>query len=275
VSTTLLDRIFAPGGLRPRFQPVLDAAAFAPCYVEGLIGGPEGTNLERADVLFSYVRRKRETVRMDRLCVATLLEAARVLPASTTIGLNVDAETLTVDREFPGFLTAFAARHGIAPDRLVIEIVEHTPPRDTASFRAAVRILSSLGVRIALDDVGCAHSNYQMMIETRPHFFKVDRYFVAGAHADGLRREILRSIVQLGRAFGARVVAEGVEHRADLEVVREAGIDLVQGYLLMRPLAPDPLGVLLRQERVLEIPDEDETDDEGRSVHSVEEHGYR
>jgi EAL domain-containing protein (putative c-di-GMP-specific phosphodiesterase class I) len=275
VSTSLLDRIFAPGGLRPRFQPVLDATGFAPCYVEGLIGGPEGTNLERADVLFSYIRRKRETVRMDRLCVATLLEAARVLPPSTAIGLNVDAETLTMDREFPGFLTAFAGRHGIDPDRLVIEIVEHTPPRDAATFRAAVRILSSLGVRIALDDVGCAHSNYQMMIETRPHFFKVDRYFVAGAHGDTLRQEILRSIVQLGRAFGARVVAEGVEHRADLEVVRDAGIEMVQGYLLMRPLAPEALAVLLRRDGISEIEDDDSGDDEGRSAHSVEEHGYR
>jgi EAL domain-containing protein (putative c-di-GMP-specific phosphodiesterase class I) len=254
----LLDRIFAPGGLRPRFQPVVSASTFRPCYAEGLVSGPAGTNLERADVLFSYVRRKRVTVRMDRLCVATLLEAARVLPADLRIGLNVDATTLVTDPEFPGFMVAFAARHGIDPSRLIVEIVEHSSPSDTTAFQRALRILDSLGIGVALDDVGCAHSNYQMMIETRPDFFKIDRYFVAGAHADGRRREILRSIAALARAFGARVVAEGVEHRADLTAVRDAGIDLAQGHLLVRPMDPESLGALLRRERRLEEEEEGE-----------------
>jgi EAL domain-containing protein (putative c-di-GMP-specific phosphodiesterase class I) len=268
VTTSLLDRIFAPGGLQPRFQPVVDAITFRPRYVEGLVSGPAGTNVESADVLFSYVRRKRESVRMDRLCVATILEAARALPTDVTVGVNVDAGTLATDREFPGFLLAFAARNGIEASRLVVEIVEHTPPCDAAVFQSALRLLSSMGVGVALDDVGCAHSNYQMMIETRPDFFKVDRYFVAGAHADPWRREILRSIAKLARAFGAHVVAEGVEHRADLVAVRDAGIDLAQGYLLMRPIAPEALGFLLRRERDLE------GRVERRSAPRVEEHGY-
>jgi EAL domain-containing protein (putative c-di-GMP-specific phosphodiesterase class I) len=268
---SLLDRIYAPGGLRPRFQPVVDAGTFRTCYVEGLIGGPLGTNVERADILFSYIRRKRETARMDRVCVATLLEAARILPAGVAIGVNIDAETLGTDREFSQYLAATAGRNGIDVSRIVVEIVEHTPPRDTVAYRAALCGLSRMGVRIALDDVGCAHSNYQMMIETRPDFFKVDRYFVDGASADPLRREILRSIAGLARAFDARVVAEGIEERADLAVVRDLGIDLAQGHLLVRPLVPEALGAWLRRERLLE----DDDEGEGRSAHNVEEHGYR
>jgi len=236
---TLLDAVFGRGGLTARFQPVVDVdeTPFRECYVEGLVSGPARTNLESADVLFSYIRRKREVVRMDRLCVATIVAAARSLPSGTQLGINVDAQTLVVDGGFPRYLSDIAALGGFRPSQIVVEIVEHTCPSDAAAFRAAVAALREIGARIALDDVGCAHSNYRMMLETRPDFFKIDRYFVHGVHGDPLRQEILRSIAGLARSFGARVVAEGVERESDLAAVRAAGIDLVQGYLMTPLLA--------------------------------------
>jgi len=243
---SILDRLLVPDALSARFQPVLDAVTFSPCYVEGLISGPVGTNFERPDVLFSYVRRKHETARMDRLCAATILADARLLPSELSLAVNVEAATLTCDREFPRFLAETAEKCGIATSRLVVEIVEHTMPYDTKTFREGLRRLREMGILLALDDVGRAHSNYQMMLETCPDFFKIDHYFVSGAHADPLRMEILHSIASLAKAFGARVVAEGVEHRADLSAVRGAGIELAQGYLLLRPLSAQALIDVMR-----------------------------
>jgi EAL domain-containing protein (putative c-di-GMP-specific phosphodiesterase class I) len=258
---TLLDRVFAPGGITARFQPVVDVSRnpVACTYLEGLVRGPAGTNLERADVLFSYIRRRRESARMDRLCVAAVLDAARALPADVAIGFNVDAATLTADAQFPEWVRTAAASRELALSRLVVEIVEHTWPWDLHTFHAATGALRDMGVRLALDDVGRAHSNYRLMLETRPDFFKIDRYFIAGAHADPMRREVMRSIAGLARSFGARVVAEGVEHAADLECVLGLGIELAQGYLLTPLLA--------RYTRR-------EEDEKRRETH-VEEHGYR
>jgi EAL domain-containing protein (putative c-di-GMP-specific phosphodiesterase class I) len=255
--TPLLDAVFGRGGLTARFQPVVDATAapYRVCYVEGLVSGPKGTNLEAADVLFSYIRRKREVARMDRLCVATIISAARALPAGTRLGLNVDAQTLVTDRGFPRYLCEMAALGEFAPWQIVVEVVEQSCPSDSGAFRLAIEELRSRGVAIGLDDVGCAHSNYRMMLETRPDFFKIDRYFVDGVHSDPLRQAILRSIASLSRSFGAQVVAEGVEREADLAVVREVGIDLIQGFLVT------PLMV--------------EGAVQTRRMDSVEEHGYR
>jgi EAL domain-containing protein (putative c-di-GMP-specific phosphodiesterase class I) len=241
---SLLDRVFAPDGISVRFQPVVEAGAdgtFPWCYVEGLVSGPAGTNLASADVLFSYIRRKRETTRMDRACVAAVLAAGSTFPLDVVIGLNVNAATLTSDAGFADFLKSTAARHGLAGSRLIVEIVEHTLPTETRAFRDALTALRAAGVRVALDDVGCAYSNYRMILEACPDFFKVDRYFVTGAHADPLRMEVLRSIAALGQTFGARVVAEGVESEADLAAVRAAGIGLVQGFLVVRPLSRQAL----------------------------------
>lgn len=239
MTPTLLDRVFAPGGLSVRVQPVfeLHGSSRSICYFECLVRGPRGTNLERADVLFSYVRRKHEAARMDRACVAAIADAAAVLPGEAVIGINVDASTLAFDHGFLAFLSAVLARAGRSPAKLVVEIVEHTPPLDVPAFQAALDTLRSWGTSIALDDVGLGHSNYKMILDAHPHFLKVDRYIVSGVHRDPRRADILRSIVGLAASFGARVVAEGIETTADVEAVRAVGVDLVQGYRLMPPVS--------------------------------------
>ncbi|HSD27198.1 MAG TPA: EAL domain-containing protein, partial [Vicinamibacteria bacterium] len=133
------------------------------------------------------------------------------------------------------FLRSGLEARGLSPHGLVVEVVEHAPPWNVAGFRTAIASLRTLGLRIALDDVGLGHSNYQMVLECRPDYLKVDRYFVGGCHRDFHRRAVLASVAQLARPFGARVVAEGVEDPADLSTLRRLGITLVQGFLMARP----------------------------------------
>jgi len=116
--------------------------------------------------------------------------------------------------------------------RLVVEIVEHAPVWDVEAFRNVLGGLRAIGARVALDDVGLGHSNYLMILECRPDYFKIDRHFVHGAHADFYRQAVLRSVAQVAVPFGAQVVAEGVEAPEDLAAVRAAGIALAQGWLL-------------------------------------------
>jgi EAL domain-containing protein (putative c-di-GMP-specific phosphodiesterase class I) len=238
---TLMDRILGPGALTAAFQPVFDVAEHRPRlhYVEALIRGPQGTSVEAPEVLFEYARRKNRSAEVDAACVRAALFEARALPARARIGLNVHASTLALDPEFLNVVGDSASVNGIDPARLVIEIVEHAPPWDVAGFRNGLSGLRAIGARIALDDVGLGHSNYLMVLECRPDYFKVDRHFVHGAHDDFYRQAVLASVAQLARPFGARVVAEGVEALEDLRAAQAAGIDLIQGWLLgvARPAA--------------------------------------
>jgi EAL domain-containing protein (putative c-di-GMP-specific phosphodiesterase class I) len=233
----LLDRLLEPGALSVVFQPIFECGEGSRKLhaLECLIRGPKGTNMEDPDVLLEYVRRKREESLLDRVCVATALAAARDLPA-TQLCLNVHASTLGRDQEFVRFLAEAAAQNGIAPERLTIEIVEHAPPWDGPSFIAALDDLRQLGLRIALDDIGLGQSNYKMILDARPDYFKLDRYFVQGAHADFHRRAVLESVTQLASRFGGRVVAEGVEEVPDFDTVRAQGIELIQGFIFSKAL---------------------------------------
>ena len=231
---TLADAILEPGALTARFQPVFHVAEGPPRvhYLEALIRGPQGTSVETPEVLFEYARRKGCSAQVDAGCVRAALREARGLPADARIGLNVHASTLALDPEFLNVVGDAASENAIDPARLVIEIVEHAPPWDVTGFRNGLAGLRAIGARIALDDIGLGQSNYLMILECRPDYFKVDGHFVRGAHADFYRQAVLASVAQLARPFGARVVAEGVEAAEDLRAVQAAGIGLVQGWLL-------------------------------------------
>jgi EAL domain-containing protein (putative c-di-GMP-specific phosphodiesterase class I) len=230
----LIDRILEPGALTAAFQPVYEErdGALRIHYLEALIRGPRGSSVESPNVLFEYARRKNRAAEVDRACVRTVLAAAAALPPHLKIGLNLHAATLALDPEFLNVLGDAATDSGIVPERLVVEIVEHAPPWDVSGFRNGLAGLRAIGVRVALDDIGLGHSNYMMILECRPEYFKIDRYFVHDAANDYYRKAVLASVAQLARPFGARVVAEGVETAADLRTAQEAGISLFQGWLL-------------------------------------------
>jgi len=237
--STLLDLILEPGRLSVVFQPMFEVGTSQPQLfaLECLIRGPKGSNAERPNILFEYVRRKRAEAVVDRACIATALADAGLLPGDPRLSLNVHASTLGRDPGFHAFLLERAREARIDPRRLIVEIVEHSPPMDVPSFRRALTQLRDAGVAIALDDVGLGQSNYKMILDVRPEIYKLDRYLVSGAWADPYRQVILDSLARMVRRLEARAVAEGVEDHHELVAVEAAGIDLVQGFLLARPLA--------------------------------------
>jgi EAL domain-containing protein (putative c-di-GMP-specific phosphodiesterase class I) len=236
--SSLIDRVMEPGALSVRFQPVYGSEPGVRQwhYLECLIRGPKGTTLEPPEVLFDYARRKNRESDVDRACVTTILEASRDLPFASDLGINVHASTV-VDPSFTSFLDRALQGVDLPAKRLVIEVVEHARPWDTAGFQRGLERLRGLGVRIAVDDVGVGEANLLMILSCRPDYLKIDRYFVHGAKSDFYRQALLTSIVGLARPFGARAIAEGVETEADLQAVRAVGVDLVQGYLFGEPCA--------------------------------------
>ena len=107
-ASPLLDSILAPDALWVRFQPIFEISGGGRRLhaLECLVRGPRGTNLETADVLFEYIRQKREESRVDRACVTAIFTAARALPTTVKLNVNVHAatsENIPKVRVHPGF----------------------------------------------------------------------------------------------------------------------------------------------------------------------------
>jgi len=236
-ASTLLHDILAAGGISVVFQPVFEIrdGALRVFAIEALSRGPKGSNAERADVLFEYVRRKGKEADVDRACVRAALLRAHDVPHPVAISLNVHASTVERDDDFPRFLLNECAVNEIAPASLILEVVEQQKYSDEFQFFGALDRLRAEGVRIALDDIGLGYSNYRTLIELRPDFYKIDRYFVTGCKRKDNARAAIESIALLADRLNGRVIAEGIESSDDLETVIDLGVDLVQGFHLARP----------------------------------------
>jgi len=249
---TLTPLLQAKGALSVSYQPVFDVRDAQPKVhaFEALTCGTPGTGFESASLLFHCARQEGKTVETDRLCVSAALGG---LDGSFggEVSLNVHASTLGADRGFDDFLAGVADTRGIPVQRLTVEVLEHDRPEDDAVFARNLDGLRRRGARIALDDVGLGLSNYRMMLDCDPDYLKVDRHLVMGCDQDMRRRAVLDSVFLLGGRLGARVIAEGVETQGELDTLVGLGFELVQGYLLSRPL---PAAMLLQSELILPAP---------------------
>lgn len=245
---TLLDDLLRPGTLTARYQPIVAVAdGSRTIAVEGLVRGPGGSNLEDAAVLFDYVRRRNEEAAVDRACVAAVIGSIPALQERMLLTINVHASTLARDASFCDHLAARAELAGVGLSRIVLEIVEHSATANAARFLTTVRRVRSLGVRLAIDDLGRGHSNFQMILDTNAEFLKIDSFFVQGASSDPRKRAVITSVAALAGELGAAVIAEGVERPDDLQVVADAGIELAQGFYFSRPLTPEQLSRYLHE----------------------------
>jgi EAL domain-containing protein (putative c-di-GMP-specific phosphodiesterase class I) len=225
------------GGTRVYAQPIyrIDCNPPALVSVEFLTHGPVGTLFERPDVLFAYTRAAQTESCFDRHCIRRALAVAAHLPSYVHISVNVHASTLCAPPDFAEWFAQVAMEEGIDLRRLTLEIVEQSPAWNRTALLRALAAVRRLGVKIALDDIGLGHSNYQMVIDVRPDWLKIDRYFVHGCSTSQSRRAVIRSVARLAADLGAAVIAEGVEQLDDLYELKAQGIQLVQGFLLCPP----------------------------------------
>ena len=111
------------------------------------------------------------------------------------------------------------------------------------------------GFRVSLDDFGTGYSSLSYLKRFPVDTVKIDKSFVQFLATDESDLVLVRSIVDLGRNLGLRVVAEGVEDEASWQKLRQLGCDVVQGYVLTEPLAPNELQTwLIRYEEQAAAP---------------------
>lgn len=162
------------------------------------------------------------------------------------VSVNVASNQL----EHPEFVTTLADRLTACPSlnvsQLVIEpslfeleILETGPMLDLEQVAQTFDQLRAVGVTISLDDFGAGHSSLQMLHGLSPNSIKIDRSFVLGMLDDDKNMEIVRAILGLGRIFGLKVIAEGVETPAHGQALIKLGCRYAQGYAIARPMPAD------------------------------------
>lgn len=158
------------------------------------------------------------------------------------ICVNVSVRQL-LHPNFFGRVQAALSDSGLSPERLVLELTESVFISDYEQVSKVFAALEIIGVKIAIDDFGTGYSSLSYLRRVPASTLKIDGSFVATI--DNGSWPIIEASVSLARAFGMKVVAEGVETEAQLGALTMLGVDRIQGYLLGRPVPAEDLRLWL------------------------------
>jgi diguanylate cyclase (GGDEF)-like protein len=171
-----------------------------------------------------------------------VLEEACAQVAQRYPGLRLQVNLSAIELEHPDLIktiTDVLVRTGIAPDRLVLEVTETLLVQDAERGASTLQQIRDLGVQLALDDFGTGYSSLSYLRNLSLDTLKIAREFVEGLAFSDHDAAFVRLIVGLAKTVGLKVVAEGIETRAQLDMLREIGCDLGQGFYFAAPMDVD------------------------------------
>lgn len=231
----LADLMRDEGRITTLFQPIVDPRTRGICGFEALTRGPSDSWLHSPQNLFEAARRAGMKVELDFLCMQSAFKRFVASRVSGQLFVNVSPDTIYEDPNFAARFLDFARGAGMPTERCVIELTEESLLDDYARLRLALQSLREAGCAIAIDDLGAGSSGLRTWSELKPDYVKIDRYFVSGIDADATKLGFVRSMLDIGRAMGCRVIAEGVETERECRELVDLGLDRLQGNLFGRP----------------------------------------
>lgn len=126
-------------------------------------------------------------------------------------------------------------RYGLSADRFIFEVVETEKVQDVAHLQHVFATYKERGMKVALDDVGSGFSTIDMLKRLEPDYVKIDRSYISFCDQDAEKREFLKNVRHLTRSMNITILAEGIERAEEVDVCRELGFDLAQGYFFGKP----------------------------------------
>ena len=230
-----------PGILRHRrlqtlLQPILDLDGGCLHGHEGLIRGPSDSRLHSPLALLRAADQIGLRLDAEMICIDTIIGdfARQHLDGKLFLNLSPKVMLDHHPRPLDELLAMLKANH-LTADRIVIEITEDGESAESAGLLDILAGYRKAGLQIALDDLGEGYSSLRRWSELRPHYVKIDKHFISGINQDPVKLQFVRSLQQIALNSGARLIAEGVETRAELSLMRELGISFGQGYFIGRP----------------------------------------
>jgi diguanylate cyclase (GGDEF)-like protein len=237
------------GEFRLHYQPQLDLKTGTVVGAEALIRWAPGQGPLISPAVFIPLAEESDMMRAIDAWV--LQEACRQAqrwnathPRPIRVSINLSTQTFCSPNLSATIMEALR-KEGLSPALLELELTEEVLLGEGRSHQE-IETLHGQGVRLAIDDFGTGYSSFARLSSLPIDIIKIDRSFVA--HAAGQHNPaIIKAVVSLGRALGVEILAEGAETKSQLDMVRELGCDLVQGFFTGCPMEAAQFQQILAQ----------------------------
>lgn len=228
-------RALDENGIQLYGQPIVDAQGKG--YQEILTRLISEGEIITPDQFIPVIAQFNLGTRFDMLVVERLLQWMQQHPQnnqSARFSVNLMPMTLMQKAFAPQFLALFE-RYAIAPQAVIIEITEEQAFSNSEVSILNILQLRQAGFKIAIDDFGTGYANFERLKRLQADIIKIDGCFVRDILQDQQDVMIVKAICELAKAKSLTVVAEYVENEAQRELLLEAGVDYLQGYLFGKP----------------------------------------
>jgi EAL domain-containing protein (putative c-di-GMP-specific phosphodiesterase class I) len=215
------------------FQPIIDLDSEKVFAHEALVRGVAG---EGAYHVLSAVNDQNRYA-FDQQCRVRALELAAKLSepsSSEKLSINFMPNAVYEPRACIRLTLATAERVGFPLERIIFEFTE-SERVDTDHLLSILKTYRQIGFKTAIDDFGAGHAGLNLLARFQPDIVKLDMDLIRDIDIDPAKRVVVKHTLAMLAEFGITPVCEGVETEGELQVLRDFGVSLVQGYLLAKP----------------------------------------
>jgi diguanylate cyclase (GGDEF)-like protein/PAS domain S-box-containing protein len=237
-----LREAIAGRGLHLRYQPQISARDGKLLGIEALA---RWTHPVLGEIVPDrFIRLAEQSGLIDAIGEWALEEACAQLRAWDDQGLKIPCVSVNIspmhfrNRELLPVVAATLQRHNLSADRLLIEITEGVVMDDCPIALENTRALQALGIRLSMDDFGTGYSSLSHLARLPVTELKIDRSFITGLEASENAQTLVTAVIRIGQSLGLTVVAEGVETDSQRRFLQALECDVLQGFLISKPLPP-------------------------------------
>lgn len=231
-----LQKIIIEKNIKTVYQSVVDLKSLEIIGYEALSRGPAETEFTNPALLFILASEFGLSFELDVLCRDNAFANIRSMETDKKIFVNTLAMTIH-DPEFRGkYLEKLLEDIKVKPHNVVLEINEKMAIDNYDLFKMAMKDYSDIGIVHASDDMGTGYSGLERVMELNPGFMKIDISLVRDVDKSYIKQQIIKAMVTLSSGLDSNIIAEGIETRAEYEMLRGLNVKYGQGYFFGMPL---------------------------------------
>lgn len=229
----------AMGHFEVHYQPKIRLSDSQVEGFEGLTRWKFQDNLINPDDFIPLAEETGLILELDRLIMEkSFIEITELNKATNNnyrLALNSSAKAFHKNK-FPDDIKMLMNKTGMLPEWLEIEITETDLMQDIDSCIGVLKRIADMGISIAMDDFGTGYSSLSQLTHIPLNVLKIDKSFIIKIDEDIQQVTIIEQILSIAKDLNLKVVAEGVETKFQLNYLKNLGCDMIQGYLVSRPL---------------------------------------
>jgi len=236
-----LKNIIAHEAMNTYFQPIYDVKNNTTFGFEAL-NRPIALKLfQTADIFYEFVGQTDKVFLFECFCrnLSLVRYHKKLLNYNTTkdisLFINIHPNVLLDKNYHSGETRALLEKLNISPEQVVFELTERSAVGDFEEFARVLSNYRSQGYRIAVDDVGSGYNSLKTLIYLKPEFIKLDRSLIQNIDQHKAQQQLLTVILNYAIESGTKVIAEGIETKAEYEFIQSVGVHYAQGYAIGRP----------------------------------------